>query len=82
MEKGYSVSWASSEPFDVPAFATGKWGEYVADVRGPRFTANLDEALALSPEQQRRLAHRVDRFYAADEYRRIMDAANAVRGWF
>lgn len=77
-----SVSWASSSPFDVPAYATGEWGDYVADMRGPRFTSNLDEALVLTPEQQRRLAHRVTRFYAADEYRKLMETANAARGIF
>lgn len=77
-----SVSWASSEPFDVPAYATGEFGDYVADIRGPRFTSNLDEAVALTPEQQRKLAHRVNRFYAADEYRRITDIANSVRERF
>ena len=79
---GSSVSWSSSEPFDVPAYATGEFGEYVANVKGPRFTPNLDEALALTPVQQRRLAHRVGRFYKADEYRKIMDTANQARGWF
>lgn len=80
--KESSVSWSSSEPFDVPAYAIGEWGDYVADMKGPRMTSNLDEALALTPEQQRRLAHRVNRFYAADEYRKLMDTASAVRGWF
>lgn len=80
--KDSGVSWASSEPFDVPAYATGEWGDYVADMKGPRLTSNLDEALALTPEQQRRLAHRVNRFLKADEYRAIMDKANAARGWF
>lgn len=78
-----SVSWASSEPFDVPAYATaGEWGDFVADMKGPRLTSNRDEALVLTPEQQRRLAHRVKRFYKADEYRQIMDAVNTARGWF
>jgi hypothetical protein len=82
--KQSSVSWASSKPFDVPAFIAGEWGEYLTSLETMTFAAGLSSAAAFSPQQQRAAVRAYNgrlRFYDARQYRDLLERAGEMRGF-
>lgn len=79
-----SVTWASSSPFDVPAYVTGEWGEYVTSLDGPTFDADKNNAMILTPAEQRAFAatHQGPmRFRASAEFDAVLQRADDARGF-
>lgn len=82
-----SVSWASSTPFNVPAYVTGEWGEYVTDfdeTGRATFSPNIKDAATFSEEAQKEFMAKykgTKRFYAAAEYDALLKTADESRGF-
>lgn len=84
MKNSQTVVWASSEPFDVPAYATGEWGEYVASLAPLSFDPDIKNAAILSPQEQQEFVAQYagpKRFRHAAEYMDLLDRADAARGF-
>lgn len=84
MKNNQTVVWASSEPFDVPAYCTGEWGEYVKGLDGLEFTPTLADAKVLTAAEQRQYAVQykgAKRFYDAAQYQLMLERADEARGF-
>jgi hypothetical protein len=79
-----SVSWASGEPFNTDAYATGEWGDYVSSLSPLTLDPSLENAMILNPQEQREFAASYDgpkRFRKAVEYRELLDRVDEARGF-